>query len=110
MSTSTSKRAEKIIARVEAISSKVVNKTFGKQVKAMSLAQQCKLTDKMIGIAGTVEVRRLLLKGLPDDVKEYRKRGQTSEEIISFFWDCDEFKNLWTKLGLEKTHLEVLVR
>jgi len=102
--------------RIENIAAKIVEKTVGKKLVKMSLAQQCKLVVKAINMptslgGGLMNTRTNLLKGLPDDIKGFRdKKGMSEQEIVNYYWSEPEFVKMWEMLELTKDSLETLVK
>jgi hypothetical protein len=100
----------------EQIAAVIVKKTVGKKLANMPLAKQCQLIVNAINMpqslgGGIINTRANLLKGLPDDIRDFRdKQGMTEQEIIDYYWNKPEFQKVWSMLELTKDSLEILVK
>jgi len=96
--------------QAERIATKIVTKTLGKKLEKSSLKQQCKMLEWAIGMTGVIEVRARTLKGMEEECQEKREKGKTPEQIVEYYWSEPAFITVWTKMGLNKTHLEVIAK
>ena len=96
--------------QTEKVVTKIVTKTLGKKLEKASLKKQCRVLESLMGMAGVVETRARVLKGMEEDCAEMRHNSKTPEQIVEHFWSEPAFIRVWTKMGLNKTHLEVLAR
>jgi len=110
------------------LASRLVEKTFGRNLVNMPLAEQVRIAKGTIEMAipmpfmpisreqRVANVRSNLLSDLPSDIKEKAKKGMTRAGIKTYYWSCPEFVEFWTKdlqmteymldLQIEKAQIE----
>ena len=103
-------KREKAEARIAEKVSNKMDKKLTKKFGKMDLVQQVKQARKLIKTVGITKFRAGLLEpgGFPKDIQEKRDNGMSSEEILDFYWSCEEFVVFWKEIALNKAHLEEL--
>ena len=102
---------QKVVSKVESVTRKILEKAVVPKWMKMELPQQVAIARKMLKTAGLINFRSTFLKdsNFPSDLVDKYKSGWTSEQIRSFFWDCEEWVSFWTDLELNKEHFEELL-
>ena len=103
--------SDKVEDRIEGIAGKVLGKLLPKRLSKMSLEQQVEMARKMMGMAGMANVRANLLKdsGLPSDIKDMLKQGETPEHIKGYYWGCKAFRDFWGIMEMQEGMLDELI-
>lgn len=98
--------------KIEKIAGKAFDKMFGKRLANASLESQVKFLKRMMIFPNSMpRVRIDLLEGLPDDIKDKLEAGQSDTEIKDYYWNCEAFRDLWTKdLQMEEATFDVLLK
>lgn len=100
----------KTVQRVEKIADKLSRATVGKALGRMDLDHQVDFANRLIRAAGIINFRRDFIKGFPDDIADWKKKGMGEEEIFQHYWLNEKFRELWTgKLGLSDMYLRYMV-
>jgi len=97
---------QKLVSKVEKITGKVVEKTLVPSWLKMDLPKQVNVARKMMRTSGMINFRAGFLKddGFPGDVADMIKKGDTPEQIRSYYWDCPEWVDFWHLLELNQDH------
>lgn len=102
----------KLQQKAERIASKLVNKTIGRQLLKMPLGEQVKVARRLMRQQGVINFRASLLKdtGMPDDIRDFAKKGMTQAEIKAYYWACPEFVEFWSRdLEMTEYQLDLLI-
>lgn len=107
------KTGGKIIKKIEKMVGRAFDKTLGKRLVDVPLEGQVKLIKRWLGFPGVTvhRVRRDLLIGIPNDIRELVDKGKNQEEIKEYYWGCEPFRDLWCKtLQMEEATFDELLR
>lgn len=92
---------------------KVVDKALG----GKSVAQQSrfglrvlKRMRQLVGEQAVMQFRADFLKAMPEDLREWRAKGMTDEEITAETWDVPEFRELWIAMGMNEDNFKAALR
>jgi len=102
----------KLQQKAERIASKLVNKTIGRQLLKMPLSEQVKVARRLMRQQGLINFRSSLLKdtGMPDDIRDFAKKGMTQTDIKAYYWNCPEFVEFWSRdLEMTEYQLDLLI-
>ena len=100
------------MTKVQTMVAKGVTKVMGKKLADMPLERQVDLAHKFIGAAGMPTIRKELLgdAGLCLDIQDMLKAGKPPEEVKSFYWGCQYWRDFWEKtLELEEGMLDLII-
>jgi len=103
---------ERVLSRVTGVAQKLVEKTMSPKWAKLDLVKQVGVAKKMMRATGLVNFRSNFLKpsGFPSDLLDKQKQGMSNDQIFEFYWGCPEFIEFWKSLGMDETHLRVLLK
>src|SRR5574343_1078072 len=88
---------------------KVVDKALG----GKSISQQARFglrvlrrMRSLVGEQAVMQFRAEVLRTMPEDLKEWRSKGETDEQITEKLWGVAEFRELWTAMGMDEENFK----
>lgn len=83
-----------------------------KAVDKMPLGKQCRILQKQIRAYGMPTVRKNILNGVPEEVREFRQKGklQTDEEAFNYYWNEPECRKVLEMCELNEMHLKLMIK
>lgn len=98
--------------KLERIAGKAFDKMFGKRLEKASLEAQVKFLKRMMIFPNSMpKVRKDLLEGLPEDIRDKAEKGQSDVDIKNYYWGCEDFRDFWCiNLKMEEATLDELIR
>ena len=104
------KKAKGLSQRATDRVSKMAAKAAKKKLEGKSLDQLAAINMRFIGIVGQPEMRKRVLIGIEDEVRDLVKEGKTDDEILDPVKASPNYLKMLGKLDLSLIHIKEIIR
>lgn len=90
---------------------KIAMKPLTSMIKNAKLEKQIQIANWAIDQIGvdSFQIQFISDDGLPADIRDFKKKGMSNQEIKDMYWLCPGFKEFWARINCEEVLLDAMI-